>query len=181
MSQIHDMMEVRVRKHWMKLPRAQAAKHQTPEKHLACKWWACILQREKGRRQTHQACTDMLTISQHSPSQTPRLPELMKAMHLKRLTITLACWWVSPVVLKVLAEGGHIQVVMPRHTYDFPSPFGFLSFFHRENQLFCPSFAFCLLQRLMSLTTWLSHNCLIFCDMTSKEIPSWKHEKDLPC
>lgn len=43
MSQIRDMMKVRVRKRGMKLPRDQAAQNKTPEKHLACKWWACIL------------------------------------------------------------------------------------------------------------------------------------------
>lgn len=75
MSQIRDMIKVRVRKHGMKLPRAQAA----PEKHLECKWWACILWREKGGMQTHPACTDRLVISKQS-SQTPRLPELVKAV-----------------------------------------------------------------------------------------------------
>lgn len=51
-SQIRDMIEVRVRKHGMKLSRAQATQHQAPEKHPGCKGWACILQREKGGRQT---------------------------------------------------------------------------------------------------------------------------------
>lgn len=82
MSQIRDTIKVRARKHGMKLPRAQAAWHQAPEKHLRGTWWACILWREKDGGRPIQ-----LVISKHSPSQTPKLPELVKAMYLKRLTI----------------------------------------------------------------------------------------------
>lgn len=86
MSQIRDMIMLTVRKHGMRLPRAQAAQHQTPEKHLGCKWWVCIFRERKvGDRPTQlgQICS----FSPNSPSQTPGLPELVKAMPLKRLTI----------------------------------------------------------------------------------------------
>lgn len=102
-SQIRDMIEVKVRKHGMKLSRAQATQHQAPEKHPGCKGWACILQREKGGRQTHPTCTDMLLICKHSPSQTARLPEQVKAVHLKRLTVT--CMLRQPCRDKGLGRG----------------------------------------------------------------------------
>lgn len=46
MSQILATTKVRVRNHGMKLPGALAVQHQTPERHLVCKGWVCILQRK---------------------------------------------------------------------------------------------------------------------------------------
>lgn len=43
MSQIHDTIKVRVRKHGMKLPKAQAAQHQAPEEQSRVQMWTCIL------------------------------------------------------------------------------------------------------------------------------------------